>query len=60
MDLMHDTLSDKGFQMRDVLRAIPPFPTVFSKDLLCRHQGLFGKGLILLNSFVITMNSTIS
>ena len=30
------------------LRAISPFPTVFSKDLYCRHiknQGLFGKGL---------------
>ena len=30
------------------LRAIPPFPAVFSKDLYCRHvknQGLFGKGL---------------
>ena len=27
------------------LRAISPFPTVFSKDLYCRNQGLFGKGL---------------
>ena len=30
------------------LRAISPFPVVFSKDLYCRHvknQGLFGKGL---------------
>ena len=30
------------------LRAISPFPTVFSKDLYRRHvkkQGLFGKGL---------------
>ena len=31
------------------LRAISPFPTVFLKDLYCRHvktMGLFGKGLI--------------
>ena len=30
-----------------LLQAIPPFPTVFSKDFYCRckNQGLFGKGL---------------
>ena len=31
-----------------MLRAISPFPTVFSKDLLCRYvkpEGLFGKAL---------------
>ena len=30
-----------------LLRAISPFPTVFSKDLFCRRKikGLFGKGL---------------
>ena len=33
-------------------RAISPFPTMFSKDLYCRHiknQGLFGKGLRAVN-----------
>ena len=32
------------------LRAIFPFPTVFSKDILqtCKNQGLFGNGLMLM------------
>ena len=38
----------KGKRRNCSLRAISPFPTVFSKDLCYRHvknQGLFGKGL---------------
>ena len=37
------------------LRAISPFPTVFSKDLHCRHvkiQGLFGKGLSVIMNII--------
>ena len=33
-----------GKRRNGSLRAISPFPTVFSKDSF-RHQGLFGKGL---------------
>ena len=39
----------RGKRRKCLLQAISPFPTVFSKDLYCRHvknQGLFGKGLI--------------
>ena len=28
------------------LQAFSPFPTVFSKELYCRHKGLFWKGFI--------------
>ena len=39
-----------GKRKNCLLRAISPVPTVFSKDLYCRHiknQGFFGKGLTL-------------